>query len=171
MRLPILIGSCLFLAIASLFAKNSEFSQNRDLPPLRLAAADLDIVLHKTHALIAAANGPTVGQGSARESVTLGVRGHEIEIRHFSLASSVAFPRELFRFSYSFRQPDKPISSVTMIWAITRVGYRSLVKPPIKSKQSRTWLRRICFAIQPRSGVQRSVVSLESVSQLDLLHL
>ena len=114
MRLPILISSCLSLAIASLFAKTREFSQNRDLPPLRLAAADLDTVLHKTHSLIAAANGPTVGQGSARESVTLGVRGHEIEIPHFSLASSVAFSRELFRFSYSYRQPDKPISSVTI---------------------------------------------------------
>jgi hypothetical protein len=46
--------------------------------------------------------------------VKLGVRGHEIEIPHFSLASSVAFPRELFRFSYTYRQSDKPISSVTI---------------------------------------------------------
>ena len=53
-------------------------------------------------------------QESARESVKLGVRGHEIEIPHFSLASSVAFPREVFRFSYTYYRPDKPISSVTL---------------------------------------------------------
>ena len=44
----------------------------------------------------------------------LGVRGHEIEIRHFSLASGVAFPREVFRFCYTYSRPDKPISSVTL---------------------------------------------------------
>ena len=38
----------------------------------------------------------------------------EIEIPHFSLASSVAFPREIFRFSYTYHRPDKPISSVTI---------------------------------------------------------
>src|SRR5262249_3734497 len=81
---------------------------------LKLAAADLDAILHKTQALIAAANGPVSGQESARESVKLGVRGHEIEIPHFSAASSVGFPRELFRFSYTYRQPDKPISSVAI---------------------------------------------------------
>jgi hypothetical protein len=70
--------------------------------------------LQKTHAFIAAANGPITEQESARESVKLGVRGHEIEIPHFSLASSVAFPRELFRFSYNYRRADKPISSVTI---------------------------------------------------------
>ena len=52
MRLLVFISLCLSLAIASLFAKNSEFSQNRDLPPLRLAATDLDTILHKTHALV-----------------------------------------------------------------------------------------------------------------------
>jgi hypothetical protein len=113
-RLAVLIGSSVSLAITSLFAKSVEFSQNRDLPPLRLAATDLDTILHKTHALIAAANGPATEQASARESVKLGVRGHEIEIPHFSLASSVAFPRELFRFSYTYHQSDKPISSVTI---------------------------------------------------------
>jgi hypothetical protein len=114
MRLVALISLCLSLAITSLFAKSSEFSQTRDLPPLRLAAADLDTILHKTHALIAAANGPVTEQESAQESVKLGVRGHEIEIPHFSLASSVAFPRELFGFSYNYRRPDKPISFVTI---------------------------------------------------------
>jgi hypothetical protein len=46
--------------------------------------------------------------------VKLGVRGKEIEIAHFSMASSVAFPREVFRFSYSYKRPGKPISSVTL---------------------------------------------------------
>ena len=45
-------------------------------------------------------------------SVKLGVRGHEIEIPHFSLASSVAFPKEVFKFSYTYTRPGKPISSV-----------------------------------------------------------
>jgi hypothetical protein len=81
---------------------------------MKLAAADLDTILHKTQALIAAANGPVAGQESVRESVKLGVRGHEIEIPHFSLASSVAFPRELFRFSYTYRRPNKPISFVAI---------------------------------------------------------
>jgi hypothetical protein len=114
MRLRVLICSGLSLATASVMAKSGEFSQTRDLPPLRLAAANLDIILKKTHAFIAAANGPTTEQRTARESVKLGVRGYEIEIPHFSLASSVAFPRDLFRFSYTYNQPDKPISAVTI---------------------------------------------------------
>jgi hypothetical protein len=44
--------------------------------------------------------------------VKLGVRGHEIEIPHFSLASNVAFPKEVFKFSYTYKRPDNPISSV-----------------------------------------------------------
>lgn len=111
MRFPVLISLCLLLATASLFAKNTEFSENRRLPPLKLSAADLDTILHKAHAFIASANGPA-GEESARESVKLGMRGREIEIPHFSLASSVAFPKELFKFSYTYNQPDKPISSV-----------------------------------------------------------
>jgi hypothetical protein len=114
MRLPVLISLCLWLGTSSLSAKSAEFSQTRDLPPLKLAADDLDIILHKTQAFIAAANGPAAEQDSARESVKLGVRGHEIEIPHFSMASSVAFPRQLFRFSYTYYRPDKPISSVTL---------------------------------------------------------
>ena len=114
MRLAILVTSCLSFASTSLFAKNGEFSQNRDLPPLRLAASDLDTILHKTQAIVAAANGPAAEQNSPRESVKIGVRGHEIEIPHFSLASSVAFPKEVFKFSYTYKRPDKPISSVTI---------------------------------------------------------
>jgi hypothetical protein len=113
MRL-LLISLCLSLTTLTLTAIGREFSHSRELPPLRLAAADLDAILLKTHGLIAAANGPLAEQESARESVKLGVRGHEIEIPHFSLASSVAFPREVFRFSYTYRRPDKPISSVAI---------------------------------------------------------
>jgi len=114
MRSPVLISLCLSLTTLALSAKAGEFSQSRDLPPLKLAAADLDTILRKTQTLVAAANGPAGDEESARESVKLGVRGHEIEIPHFSLASSVAFPKELFRFSYTYYQSDKPISSVTV---------------------------------------------------------
>jgi hypothetical protein len=114
MRLRVLNSLCLSLAITSVSAKSEEFSQTRDLPPLKFAAADLDTVLKNTQAMLAAANGPAVGQDFARESVKLGVRGHEIEIPHFSLASSVAFPKEVFKFSYTYKRPDKPISSVTI---------------------------------------------------------
>src|SRR5437868_6847002 len=110
----LLTSLCLSLTITSLFAKNGEFSENRTLPPLKLSAADLDTILHKTHAFIALSNGPAGEQESVRESVKLGVRGHEIEIPHFSLASSVAFPNEVFKFAYTYNQPDKPISSVTI---------------------------------------------------------
>src|SRR5882762_7255889 len=114
MRLPVLISVCLSLTTLTLSARVGEFSKSRDLPPLKLAAADLDTILHRTQALIAAANGPSAEQESARESVKLGVRGYEIEIPHFSLASSVAFPREVFRFSYTYNRSGKPISSVTL---------------------------------------------------------
>jgi hypothetical protein len=114
MRFAVLTSVYVTLATLTLSAEGREFSHSRDLPPLKLAAADLDTILHKTHALIAAANGPSCEQESARESVKLGVRGHEIEIPHFSLASSVAFRKEVFSFSYTYNQSDKPISSVTV---------------------------------------------------------
>jgi hypothetical protein len=114
MRLLVFISLCLSLAILSLSAKSKKFLQTRDLPPLKLAAADLDTIFRKTQGLITAANGPVPEQDVARESVKLGVRGHEIEIPHFSLASSVAFPKEVFKFSYVYNRPDKPISSVTI---------------------------------------------------------
>jgi hypothetical protein len=94
MTVPVLISLYLSLATISLSAKGAEFSQEPDLPPLTLRAADLDNVLLKAQSLIAAANGPPGERDySIRESVKLGVRGKEIEIPHFSLASSVAFPR------------------------------------------------------------------------------
>jgi hypothetical protein len=114
MRLTVFISLCLSLVTATVFAKNGEFSEHRTLPPLKLSSTELDAVLHKTQAFIASANGSVGDQGSARESVKLGVRGHEIEIPHFSLASSVAFPREIFKFSYTYNRPDRPISSVTI---------------------------------------------------------
>jgi hypothetical protein len=113
-RLPVVVGVWLSLVTTSLSAKGAEFSQSRDLPPLRLAAFDLDTILLRTHSLIAAADGPSDAQEVIRESVKLGVGGKEIEIPHFSLASSVAFPREVFRFSYTYYRPGKPISSVTL---------------------------------------------------------
>ena len=111
-NLQVLVSACVSLATISLSAKEPEFSRNRDLPPLTLKAIDLDTVLQKAHSFIAAANGPSGEQDSIRESVTLGVGDKEIEIPHFSLASSVAFPKVLFRFSYTYNRPDKPISSV-----------------------------------------------------------
>ena len=113
-NLPVLVSVCVSLVTISLSAKGAEFSHNRDLPPLKLLAPDLDTILQKAHSFIAAANGPQGEQDSIRESVTLSVGGREIEIPHFSLASSVAFPREVFRFSYSYFRPGKPISSVTV---------------------------------------------------------
>jgi hypothetical protein len=113
-HLPVFVSVCLSLATISVSAKATEFSRNRDLPPLTLKAADLDTILQEAHSFIAAANGPSGEQDSIRESVTLGVGGKEIEIPHFSLASSLAFPKVIFRFSYSYYRADKPISSVTM---------------------------------------------------------
>src|SRR5438067_5059209 len=113
MRFSILLSVFLSLATTS-FSNRTQFSRDRDLPPLKLAAAGLDTILRKTQSLIAAANGPSGEQDFGRESVKLGVRGNEIEIPHFSLASSVAFPKEIFRFSYTYHRPDKPISSVTL---------------------------------------------------------
>ena len=114
MRLPVLISVCLSLATTWLIAKTTEFTQSRKLPPLRLAAADLDTILLRTQSLIAEANGPSSEHDSGRESVKLGIGGREIEIPHLSTASGLAFPKELFRFSYTYSRPNKPISSVTL---------------------------------------------------------
>jgi hypothetical protein len=113
MRL-LLISLCLSLTTLTLTAMGREFSHSRELPPLRLAAADLDAILLKTHSFIDASNGPSGEQDSGRESVKLVIGGHEIEIPHFSLASSVAFPKKVFRFSYTYYRPGKPISSVML---------------------------------------------------------
>jgi hypothetical protein len=112
MRLPVLLTVCVSLAATSLL-KGAQFSETRDLPPLKLAASELDAILIKIHSFVDAANG-SAEQGSSRETVKLAVGGHQIEIPHFSLASSVAFPNEIFGFSYAYYQADEPISSVTI---------------------------------------------------------
>src|SRR5262249_21806525 len=49
-----------------------------------------------------------------QEAVKVIIHSQDIEIPHLSLASSVAFPNEVFGFSYVYNQADKPISSVTI---------------------------------------------------------
>jgi hypothetical protein len=110
MRFAVLLSVCVSLAAISL-CNGVEFSQVRDLPTLKLGATDLDAILLQTHALIDAANGP---EDLGRESVKVSIEGQDIEIPHLSLASSVAFPNEVFGFSYTYQQADKPISSVTI---------------------------------------------------------
>jgi len=110
MQLTVLLSICLSLATTSL-SNGGEFSQVRDLPALKLGATDLDAILLETHALIDAANGL---EDSGWETVRVSIDGQDIEIPHLSLASSVAFPNEVFGFSYMYNQDDKPISSVTI---------------------------------------------------------
>jgi hypothetical protein len=109
MRFAVL-SVCVALASTSL-CNGGEFSQVRDLPALKMGATDLDAILLKSRALIAAANG---SQDSGWEMVKVNIDGQDIEIPHLSLASSVAFPNEVFGFSYTYRQAEKPISSVTI---------------------------------------------------------
>ena len=99
------------MSLAISRANATEFSQTYDLPPLKLGATDLDAILLKTHSLIDAANG---SEDSGWEMVKVSIDGQNIEIPHLSLASSVAFPNEVFGFSYLYNQTGKPISSVTI---------------------------------------------------------
>ena len=110
MRFAVLLSVCVSLATTSL-SNGAEFSQVRDLPALKLGATELDAILLETHAFIDAANGP---EDSGQETVNVSIDGQNIEIPHLSLASSVAFPNEVFGFSYTYKQADKPISSVTI---------------------------------------------------------
>jgi len=110
MRSAVLLSVCVSLATTSL-SKGGEFSRVHDLPALKLGATDLDTILLKSHSLIDEANGP---EDSGRETVKVSIHNQDIEIPHLSLASSVAFPNEIFGFSYTFQQADKPISSVTI---------------------------------------------------------
>ncbi len=112
MRLPVLFIVCLSLAATSLL-NGAQFSETRDLPPLKLASSELDAILIKIHSFVDAANG-SAEQSSSRETVKLAVGGHQIEVPHFSLAGSVAFPNEIYGFSYAYYQADEPISSVTI---------------------------------------------------------
>jgi hypothetical protein len=109
MRVAVLFCVCVSLAISR--SNAAEFSQAYDLPPLKMGATDLDAILLETHALIDAANGP---EDSGWEMVKVSIDGQNIEIPHLSLASSVAFPNEVFGFSYTYQQADKPISSITI---------------------------------------------------------
>ena len=110
MRFAVFLSVCVSLATTSL-CDGEEFSQVRDLPALKLGATDLDAILLETHALIDAANGPG-DLGS--EMVKINIDRQDIEIPHLSLASSVAFPNQVFGFSYIYNQADKSISSVTI---------------------------------------------------------
>ena len=109
MRFAVLFCVCVSLAISR--ASAAEFSQTYDLPSLKLGATDLDAVLLEAHGVIDVANGP---DDSGWEMVKVSIDGQDIEIPHLSLASSVAFPNEVFGFSYMYKQADKPISSVTI---------------------------------------------------------
>jgi hypothetical protein len=110
MRFAILLSICVSLGTTSL-SNGAESSRVRDLPALKLGATDLDAILLEAHALIDAANGP---EDSGWEMVKVSIDGQDIEIPHLSLASSVAFPNEVFGFSYTYQQADKPISLVSI---------------------------------------------------------
>jgi hypothetical protein len=111
MRLAVVFGIFVLLSRSSLCNGAQEI---RDLPALKMGGTDLDAILVKTHSLIDASNGPEAAEGSSRETVKVRIEGQDIEIPHLSLASSVAFPKEVFGFSYIYNQTDKPISSVTI---------------------------------------------------------
>ena len=111
MRLAVVFGIFVLLSRTSLC---NGAQQICDLPSLKLAATDLDAILIETHSFIDAANGPEAAEGSGRETVKVTIEGQDVEIPHLSLASSVAFPNEVFGFSYMYDEADKPISSVTI---------------------------------------------------------
>ena len=104
------LSICVSLATTSL-CNGAEFSHVRDLPPVKMGATDLDTILLESRAFVDAANG---SDDSGWEMVKVNIDGQQIEIPHLSLASSIAFPNEVFGFSYSYQQGDKPISSVTI---------------------------------------------------------
>jgi hypothetical protein len=110
MRFAVFMSVCVSLATTSL-CNGREFSQVRDLPTLKMGATKLDAILLESHAFVDAANG---SEDSGWEMVKVSIDGQDIEIPHLSLASSVAFPNEVFGFSYMYQQADKPISSVTI---------------------------------------------------------
>lgn len=110
MRLAVLLSTCGLLTTIML-CEGADFSKVRDLPPLKMGATDLDAILLKTHSVIDAANG---SEDRGEEAVKLVIHSQDIEIPHLSLASSVGFPNEVFGFSYTYNQADKPISSVTI---------------------------------------------------------
>ena len=110
MRSSVLL--CTFALFATtLLSVGEEFSKIRDLPPLKMASSDLDAILLKSRPLIDPGNGP---EELGRETVKIDIHSQDIEIPHLSVASSVAFPNEVFRFSYTYQQAGKPVSSVVI---------------------------------------------------------
>lgn len=110
MRCAVFLSVCVSLVTTSL-SDGKEFSQIRDLPTLKIGANDLDAILLEAHTFIDAANGP---QDFGRETVKVSIHGQDMEIPHLSLASSVAFPNEVYGFSYVYKQANKPITSITI---------------------------------------------------------
>jgi len=110
MRLVVVASICILLGTTFL-SNGAQSSKIRDLPPLKMGATDLDAILLEARSLIDAANG---SEELSREAVKINIHSQDIEIPHLSLASSVAFPNEVFGFSYVYNQADKPISSVTI---------------------------------------------------------
>ena len=110
MRLVVVASICMLLGTTFL-SNGAQSSKIRDLPPLKMGATDLDAILLEARSLIDAANG---SEELSREAVKINIHSQDIEIPHLSLASSVAFPNEVFGFSYVYNQADKPISSVTI---------------------------------------------------------
>lgn len=104
------LSLCVSLATVVL-CNGAEFSKVRDLPALKMGATDLDGILMETNAFIRVANG---SEDSGWDIVKVTIDNQDIEIPHLSQASSVAFPNEVFRFSYTYQQTSKPISSVTI---------------------------------------------------------
>jgi hypothetical protein len=110
MRFAVFLNVCVSLATISL-CNGAEFSQIRDLPALKMGSTDLDAILLEVHGIIDGTNG---SEDSSREIVKVSIDGQIIEIPHLSVASSLAFPNEVFAFSYTYQQADKPISSITI---------------------------------------------------------
>ena len=110
MRFAVLLCGCLSLGTTFL-SNGAQSSKIRDLPPLKMGATDLDAILLEARSLIDAANG---SEELSREAVKINIHSQDIEIPHLSLASSVAFPNEVFGFSYVYNQAGKPISSVSI---------------------------------------------------------
>src|SRR5262249_17355488 len=110
MRLAIVVSICMLLGTKCL-CNGAQSSQTRDLPPIKMGATDLDAILHEIHSVIDSANS---SEDSGWEAVKVTIDGQDIEIPHLSVASSLAFPNEVFGFSYMYNQTDKPISSVTI---------------------------------------------------------
>ena len=142
MRFALLLSVCVSLATTSLC---NGMELNRDLPPLKFRAPDLDAILLETHALVDATNGP---EDSGWETVKVSVNGQTIEIPHLSLASSVAFPNQVFGFSYMYNQAGKPISSVTIDLGDPLRRVSVTVSLPIRSTHYRNCSRRIFIATQ-----------------------